>query len=332
VKLSVLWMSMVCFMRTGAIYCAFVAVACGSIVLSADNAIALKAPGSRIDIDVPEHFEPSKLFTGFMNTLTGTSIIMIEVPVVAYEKMAKGFTTEALAKKGVTRVKKETLGRLDEHVFLTAEQATRRGVYVKYILLIKGKGYAALITANMPKASINSALFNPANIRKALLSAKITAQPAPSNDPFKLGYLGPFKEAGKLRASAKLYTEDGNVSNAQKGSVRNALIIAPSINMMPVGDLQELAKRAWDSLPGYRNVAAASQKHVSVGGLMGYSMEGNAKRKSSTGDVAMFIRQIVIARKGGGYFRIVAIGKAAERDTLAPEFNKIIAGFRQVEN
>ena len=320
------------FTRTGIATLAALAVVAASCLLAGADAMAKpqKAPGSRVSIEIPEYFEVSKLFNGFMNTYTGSTIIIVEVPGEAYSEMAAGFTVEALAKKGITKVTKSKLDRKDEHVFFTAEQETTRGAYYKYILLIRNKQHAALITANMPRASITSGLFDTKKILASLTTAKLEAEAAPSNDPFKLGYLGPFKEAGKLRASAKLYTESGSVMPAKKGEVRNAVIVAPSINQINVPDITAFAKRAWGSLPGYDNLKVNTEKPITIAGLKGYFIEGDATRKSPDAVVPVFIRQILLERKGGGYFRLMTIGKTAERAKLAPEFDKIVASFTPV--
>ena len=290
----------------------------------------MKAPGSRVAIELPHRYEVSKLFSGFILRAARISIVLFELPATAYEDLAKGLTQAGLATKGIKNVKSGKLERTDKHVYLTGVQDHASGPITKHILLIRNATHAALITANVPKASIDGGLVRKDHVIKALATAAIETSAAPSDDPFKLGYLGRFKEAGQLRASAKLYTEDGNVIPPKKGAVRNALIVAPSINQLPVPDVKAYARRAWSGLRGYDDLSIGDEKKMTAGGLEGYRITGQATRKTPDGSVPVFLTQVFLKRTGGGYFRIVLIGRQSDQANLKPEFDKIVGSFKAI--
>lgn len=312
-------------LRLGAVLAlAFAASSAGAHMATGE---VMKAPGSRVAIDLPRNYEVSRLFHGFILRAASISVVLFEVPGGASPKLAEGLTPAALEGKRIKNARKADLGRGDEHLYLVGEQESNRGTIIKHILLIRNKDHAALITANVPKASIDGGLISKDEIPKALATAVVQNERAPSNDPYKLGYLGRFKEAGPLRASAKLYTEDGLVIPAKPGAVRNAVIVAPSINQLPVADVKAFAKRAWGSLSGYEGLTIKNEAPVSAGGLEGHQISGEGTRSTPDGAVPVFLRQVLLKRKGGGYFRIIMIGKSAEAAVLNPEFDKIVAGF-----
>ena len=74
------------------------------------SAAVQQPPGSRIKMDVPDTFEVSKLFSGFVVPIAGMSIVIAELPTARYADIVKGFTDAALAKKGITKVNTEQTG------------------------------------------------------------------------------------------------------------------------------------------------------------------------------------------------------------------------------
>lgn len=86
-----------------------------------------QAPNSRVVLDLPPGYTPSTLFSGFQNDSSGVSFIILEAPVGEYDKMARGFTADELAKRGVTDARKSELARTDPHVYMRAQQMSAAG-------------------------------------------------------------------------------------------------------------------------------------------------------------------------------------------------------------
>jgi hypothetical protein len=325
--------------RTLAVAAVLVASA-AMIIANAPEARAkvMKAPGSRVAIDLPLSYEISKLYNGFIMPETRLSIIVFEFPTSDLDTIKAQLTPQALAAKGFTKLARAKLKRTDDYEYFTAQQAAAKsspselvqplGRVKKHILLIHEGAHAALITANVPQFYVEQSVVSPEHIARVFATAKIEAVAAPSNDPFSLSYLGPFKEAGKLQASAKLYTEDGKLVPKERGAVRNAVIIAPSINRLPVSDVVAYSRRAWDGFQGYQGLKITEEAKTTAGGLEGYWIKGTATRETPQGAAPVYLAQVILKRKGGGYFRIVLIGKASEQASLESEFAKLIAGFR----
>ena len=105
----------------------YFAVCSFAVVAFAGAAVAAvkQPPGSRIKMDVPETFEVSKLFSGFIYPAAGVSIVIAELPTDRYDQVVAGFTDDALAKKGITGIKRSQLKRSDKHVYFTGEQTNR---------------------------------------------------------------------------------------------------------------------------------------------------------------------------------------------------------------
>ena len=113
-----------------------------------------QAPASRIAIDLPDGYEPAKLFSGFIHERLGVSLVIVEMPGRAYEELAKGLTPAALAAKGVTVVRQAKLSRPDEHIFIEGEQVSPAGAFAKYLVVFRDGDVTALITANVQKGMV----------------------------------------------------------------------------------------------------------------------------------------------------------------------------------
>ncbi|MGI9411463.1 MAG: hypothetical protein ACR2OV_15395 [Hyphomicrobiaceae bacterium] len=293
------------------------------------SAAVQQPPGSRIKMDVPDTFEVSKLFSGFVVPIAGMSIVIAELPTTRYADIVKGFTDAALANKGITKVKRSKLGRKDEHLYLVGEQTHRGRVFKKFVLLIKDEETVAVITANVEPSTFADGFVNQKQIVDALTSAHFAEKPAPIIKQFELGHLGPFKQAGKLSGSAILYTTDGSLQPPNPGVSRSMLIIAPSVDRVEVRDLKSFSERALRSLGGYAGFKIESNASKSLGGLEGAAISATAK--SSDNGEAVHLRQVVLGRKGGGYFRLLAIIRDADKAALLSETEKVIESFSPTE-
>ena len=63
-----------------AIVLGFISIAFAAAQLLPAGAAVQQPPGSRIKMDVPDTFEVSKLFSGFVVPIAGMSIVIVELP------------------------------------------------------------------------------------------------------------------------------------------------------------------------------------------------------------------------------------------------------------
>jgi len=291
-----------------------------------------KAPGSRISIAVPDGFEISKLFSGFMHPNARASIVIAELPTTQYEQIVAGMSDEALAKKGIENVKRSKLDRKDEHHFMTGFQRARGMEVDKFILLIRDAKGVGVITANIPKGAVTDGDLTHADVRKALESAAFTDQTAPIIKQFTLPDLGAFKEAGKVMGSAVLYSLDGALTPKEQGKTRSVLIIAPSIDRMDISniDLKAFSARALNNLGGFDNLTPQPAEEATVDSMKGVRQTASAV--SQSGGAPVTIDQLILVRGGGGYFRLLAILREDELAQLKGDVDRIFKGFKAVES
>jgi hypothetical protein len=292
---------------------------------------AIKAPGSRISITVPDGFEISKLFSGFLHPNARASIVIAELPTTQYDQIVQGMSDEALAKKGIQEVKRGKLERSDEHHFMTGRQSARGMEVAKFILLIKDAKGVGVITANVPKTAIEDGDLTHNDVRKALTTAVLTDETAPIIKQFTLPDTGAFKEAGKIMGSAVLYSLDGVLAPKELGKTRSVLIISPSIDRMDISniDLKAFSERALKSLGGFDNLTPQPASVVTINGLTGVRQSAGAVSQSSAAPVSL--DQVILIRRSGGYFRLLAILRDDEAPMLKDDIDRIFKGFKVVD-
>lgn len=286
-----------------------------------------QAPNSRVAVDVPDGFQAATRFAGFLHAASGASLVVFEAPGHAYEQMASGFTAEALAKRNITNAAAHTLARAAPYLSMRAEQATARGVYNKLFVLFREHDVTVLLTANVPRTALENGGVRLADLEKALASARV-GPATESKPPFSIAYLGPFKDAGVVMGSGRLYTLDGRLEPPDPKAARAMFIIAPSLDQRPVIDPGPIAEQGLKSLADFKDVAIKSVKAVEIAGMTGLRHEAEA---AHAGDQARVrILQVLLAGKEGGYVRMVAIAPAAEASRLVPEFMKMADSLTQV--
>lgn len=279
-----------------------------------------QAPNSRVALSLPAGYAPAKLYSGFENEQQGISFVILEAPHHAYPEMAAGFTPENLAKRGITDGVRGELPRQGNYVYMRARQNSPAGRYAKYFVLFQTDDQTVLVSANVPEKALDDAGTTGKLVEQSLASAT-TVPVAAIKELYKLGYLGPFKEAGRVAGTSKLFTLDGRVEPEQKGKPRAAVIVAPSIDKRPLGDLEATAKSLLKALAGYREITHGAPQAVEISGLRGVVLEAKAIDQQTGGNTV--IHQTLLAATDGGYYRIVAIAPEEQSEAMLREFQKI---------
>lgn len=286
----------------------------------------MQAPGSRVSVDLPDAFKASPVFAGFMELISSAAVIVREVPADAYDKVVAGLAPEVLAKKGIKDAEVGTLQRTGDYFYVKGEQVHPRAVFEKFILVMRDDRNTAVITVNVPKGSFVNGSIQRSDVIKALTSAKLEAKAAPSRDLFKLAYLGPFELIGQPTGTSRSYAtaDDDGPKDA-----RNVLVVSPSLNRLPIKSLREFSQYALQSLRKQKDLAVTGNKDMQIDGMAGHLVTATAKRGASSTPVV--IRQLILQPASGGYYRLLAVTKAADEARLAPEIARVFASFKAVE-
>jgi len=291
---------------------------------TAAQAAPQQAPNSRVILDLPDGYTPSSLFSGFENEALGVSFVILEAPADQYDKMAQGFSHQELATRGLTDARPASLARSDPHIYMRARQESGAGTYDKFFVLFRTHDQTILVSVNVPAKDLEDGSVKPEEIAHVLATAR-TTEKADVRDLFSLSYLGPFKEAGTLVGTSKVYTLDGRLEPERRGETRSAFMVAPSLDKRPVAEPEKLAVALLASLSGYNEIKPGEPQEITVGDLDGVEVSADAVDADDGARVRLY--QAMLLGKDGGYYRLIGIATAGEAPDLEPEFPKIAKSF-----
>lgn len=297
-----------------------IAMAFAAMLARSATAAEMQANNSRVVLDLPAGFSPSKLFSGFQNEATGTSFVILELPAKAFPELAAGFEPPALAKRGLTNAEKGSLPRTDEHIYMRAHQQTPGGAYAKFFVLFKTADQTVLVSANAPQAGIEAGTVEAVAIERVLTGAR-TAPTRATQELYRLGYLGPFKAAGTIVGTSQLFTLDGRMEPERKGEVRSLLMVAPSLDQRAIPDPEAMAKNLVSTLTGFKGIKPGATVRTTIDGVAAVTLDAEAVDSEQAAPV--LIHQTLLLPKDGGYIRVIGIATATDKARLAPEFPRI---------
>lgn len=291
-------------------------------------------PGSRVALAIGEHFAPSDRFTGFIDEKSGASVVVLELPAAAYEQLKRiGNMADAFEAQGLLQVERVKLpSREGEYICLRGHQKTALVDYAKYVLIFPAKGMTVMLTVNVPEAALTSGAVTGTEIERIFRSATVMADAMEAPALFRLDYLGSFEEDLSLLGTTKGYRLNGRGTGAQDGDdakLRPLFLVAPSLNQAPIPNLTLFGERAFQTIEQVQEKRIEQQRDVEVAGMKGVEVIGNGIDAKS-GEPAI-VYQLVLEARHGGYFRLVGLAPAVERDKYLPEFSKIARSFQPLQ-
>lgn len=279
-------------------------------------------PGSAIGLSPPPGFVASSRFTGFENAATGGSIVLAELPVDESAALRDGLTPDRLATQGVLEQGRTTLTVAGRDGLLIRGIQRAQGLTVaKRILVVRGEGFTAVVTANLPEAAPGDL----AAVETALASLELRSSDADAARnalPFRFTEGRVFRLSRTLLNAALLSPED----DASLGPVTPQLVIAASLGATPVGDRATLAERALRTLPGLQGLTLEPATVVPFAGTDAVLLRGRATDASTGGPVR--VAQWLAIPPAGGTLRMIGTAPAERWDALWPEFQAVAASVR----
>lgn len=281
-----------------------------------------QAPNSRIALEVGTSFSASNRFPGFLDEKSGASFVIAEMPGAAYDEVKKlADQPVALAQNGIEDTQKgELRGRQGEYVYVIGKQRAGSSVFVKFLLIMRQSGVTGMITVNVPQEAFDAHMITREQIERTLTTAKIAPVTAVKEEPFQLGYLGPFKEA--INGPSKVY----NLTGRPPEGLTNAPIFIISTDQSDSPNVKLAAQQAFKIIGGFKNHIAELGKDVTISGLRGHAITGHAftiKTEAKTG-----IYYVMLPGKDGNYYIIIGTSPETEMTTYLPEFQKMAASLK----
>lgn len=307
--------------------------ACQLLILAtAADAAFRQPPGSRIAIDLGASFTPSERYSGFVDEQSGAAFIVIELPGAAYDEMKTLPESKAdLEAQGLSGLTQETLeGRKEPYVYMAGKQETEAGPLAKFVLIFRENRRTGMIIANIPQAALDNGTFTRAQIEKILATATVKDKAGKARQSYRFGYLGPFQEAFSMGPLSQAYSTSGTVPDPDENRMimEPILVVSQSADARQI-DAKSVAQRSFQALGGLQDKSVENEQPVTIGGLSGYQIRGEASDSISGERIVLIF--VMLEGDPAGYYALVGTMPIADKEKFMPEMDKVIDSFETVK-
>ena len=299
-----------------------VALSIGAVSVAYAQPVSVQ--GTKVTLDPPDGFEPSKRFPGFQSTEFRASIMVTEIP-GPFSKVSEGMNRDGLATRGMRLLSSETktvAGR--DALVLSVNQSAYGQVFRKRLVVFGDEANTVVIAATFPEAFVDT--VGPA-IETALLSARWDRNKA--LDPFE-GLPFRVTESVGLRIANRvsgglLLTEGG--AQGPLAVDDPLLVVTASIDDRAIGKLEDFARHRMARVRQVKDLDSIEGRSLTVSGIPAYELTADAVDSRTGKPVRIY--QLTISN-GRGYFLAFGMVGAGKGDRFMSQF-KLVAESLRVE-
>ncbi len=279
-------------------------------------------PGLRIGLEPPGDLKPSTRFPGFEDIDRKVAVTIFDLPASAYAELEQ--SAQAKDQRGLTDMKREDFAfRSGAGTLISARGQIDDVKLHKWILLattVTEKDLAVLVSVEVPDAVL--AVYSDAVIRQAL--ASVTFRPMPIQEqlgmlPFKVNQLAGFRVVKVLATGGVIITE-GPSDDIRKQPYMTVTIGGGSPEQ--ADDRARFARDLLSSAP-LRDLNVQSAEAMRISGLPGFEIRAQAK--GLDGEPLSLVQWVRFG--GGGFLRVVGVGRKDDWDALFTRFRAVRDGI-----
>jgi hypothetical protein len=280
----------------------------------------INVPGTKTSLIPPNDFTISYGFTGFEQALTGSSIMVIEMP-ASYSETIKEMTPAGFASQGVTELSREEFSFNSMRATLIhAEQSAYATIFEKVILFFGDDNNSIMITGMTPQG--NAELMD--EIEKSILTTVYEADLEIDKEAaltFSLDLTDSKFQFGEMMILSAIYTVDGKVPT--EGTDKSSILIGKSFTELEITDPKAFAIERLDQLPSFMERDPESVEKIQIDGMEGIEIVSYQKNENTL--TLELIYQVMLF-EGYEYFLIVGTAKADFESNLE-EFKRVSKTF-----
>lgn len=285
----------------------------------------LAIAGTTVSLVPLKGFVPATGFAGLTDPATQASVLVAELPAIAYDQIAPRLANldDAKAAFAAQRVEVERLEQIDiagQKVPLIVGRQTAAGAsFEKWVVMLKG-ARTVLITVQSP-ASAKLAL---ADVRAMLSSVSLGGEPSLADKlkalPFAIRAAEPFRIVDTIGGSGVLMTV--GPLDADPSGIQPMLIAAYQLSgaTLTASQLEPTAETLLKRLPGFGSATVATRGTARLGGSDGVMLAGSVQDRG----VDKRFEQYLAVGKAGRYLQIIVSADIENFDDLKPAIRTIV--------
>ena len=297
-----------------------------TLFVSAAFAEPVFPPGSRIGLVPPPGMTPSASFQGFEDRANGAMLVVTELSVQSYAKVAQDFAPERMQAGGMEQIAREKIPLPGGEGLLVVARQTENGVALrKWALLALADDMTVVIIATLPETAREA--YPDAALRAALASVVVRDKLSPDEMlavlPYRLAELGGFR---LLRA-----TPDGTAvltlgpNDTTLPAEQPYFMVAPRAAEPPQpAERDRFAQRALMAFVNRPNLRIVTSEQLRIGGVPGHQIVAVSKDER-TGDDLVLVQWL---RFSGGVVQMFGIARRDQWDAVLPRMRALRDGFQ----
>lgn len=277
------------------------------VALSGQGALAQApqaVPGTTVSVTPPQGFAPAQGFSGFASSDGRASLVVTELPIEGYDKIAAMFADLGAARAALTP-RGITVSALDQITsaagripLISGTQTVKDQVFQKWLTVLKGEK-TVLITIQAPQGSKVTA----AAVKQSLATLKLGKEPSLADKvaslPFAISATAPFRVVDTIAGSAVIMTAGELDVDPQR--TQPVIVVASQLSAPIAPDQRQQAGRALlESTQGLENAKIEGETSVPFAGADGILLTG------TTADGQRFSQYLAFGAHGR-FIRLVAI-------------------------
>ncbi|MBL7768730.1 MAG: hypothetical protein JNK20_07140 [Flavipsychrobacter sp.] len=267
-----------------------------AVQCTAQSGQPISIPGTKCTMIPPEGFTLTNRFRGFIQTSTGASIMLTELP-APYQELSDGFTVEALRTKGMELISKRLIDLNGSKATMIVVTQTAQGIsYKKQMLLLGDSSVSVIVNGIYPAdADINENL-----IEKALLTTRYnkTEKVDPQEAAlYTISLEGSAFKPYKYLSGVLLYTEED-----QLPTKKPTLMIGNSLSKVTTTDLNAYATSHLLTVVKPNTPKIIENNQIKIDGLTGIETIAEIQKNGKQSEL---IYHLILFTDDDDYFLIM---------------------------
>ncbi len=267
-----------------------------AVQCTAQSGQPISIPGTKCTMIPPEGFTLTNRFSGFIQTSTGASIMLTELP-APYQELSDGFTVEALRTKGMELISKRLIDLNGSKATMIVVTQTAQGIsYKKQMLLLGDSSVSVIVNGIYPAdADINENL-----IEKALLTTRYnkTEKVDPQEAAlYTISLEGSAFKPYKYLSGVLLYTEED-----QLPTKKPTLMIGNSLSKVTTTDLNAYATSHLLTVVKPNTPKIIENNQIKIDGLTGIETIAEIQKNGKQSEL---IYHLILFTDDDDYFLIM---------------------------
>jgi hypothetical protein len=292
-------------------------------VLSQSVSAAAVFPAVGLAISQPQGFEKSTSFSGFAQSSTQSSVVLMSIP-GPFSKISAGFSSDNLSEGLKTISKVNVIVDKQPAILLQLSQNAYSQEFLKWVVIFGSETQTYLVTATFPKAyadQLSSLLkhtvltVSTSKLHQDASTLPFVLDPAPG-----LSFVEKIRSMGKVMA----LTQDGELHPTSPSDP--LLVIAQSLGPVQVLDRRFYAIQRLKQTAQTRIQAIKSVDPVTINGQDGYEILATGT-DLKTG-VPLRIYQVILFTEAGGYVLMTGLVGADRESFYIPKFKATVKTYR----